>query len=95
MHFEWLQSQGVGTAAQPAAGELLTKVVLARRSDVLFRGELDPLALLATLQVQCRSRCRVAAGMPAASGPVGDSTHRHQGLCWIDIAGSQNHMTYK
>ena len=28
----------------------LTKVVLARRSDVLFRGALDPLALLEALQ---------------------------------------------
>jgi len=29
----------------------LTKVVLARRSDVAFRGTLDPLMLLAALQV--------------------------------------------
>ena len=30
----------------------LTKVVLARRSDIAFRGHLDPLLLLAALQVQ-------------------------------------------
>ena len=42
--------EGAGTALleEPAA---LTKVVLARRSDVKFRGELDPLALLHALQV--------------------------------------------
>lgn len=46
--------QGTGGAAaddSTAGGDPLTKVVLARRTDVLFRGELDPLALLAALQV--------------------------------------------
>ena len=33
-----------------ASSSGLTKVVLARRSDVLFRGHLDPLVLLETLQ---------------------------------------------
>lgn len=45
--------QGVGGAVTVAGcGGGLTKVVLARRSEVLFRGELDPLALLAALQVR-------------------------------------------
>jgi hypothetical protein len=46
--------QGAGGAAADAStpeGDPLTKVVLARRTNVLFRGELDPLALLAALQV--------------------------------------------
>lgn len=41
-----LQGQGVLDAQSG-----LTKVVLARRSDVAFRGTLDPLSLLAALQV--------------------------------------------
>lgn len=42
--------EGVGTALleEPSA---LTKVVLARRSDVKYSGQLDPLALLHALQV--------------------------------------------
>ena len=42
--------EGAGTALleEPSA---LTKVVLARRSDVKFSGKLDPLALLHALQV--------------------------------------------
>lgn len=40
--------QGVGTIEDGGSG--LTKVVLARRSDVSFRGSLDPLLLLETLQ---------------------------------------------
>lgn len=41
---------GAGTALleEPSA---LTKVVLARRSDVRYKGQLDPLALLHALQV--------------------------------------------
>ena len=40
--------QGLG---QPAPEAGLTKIVLARRSDVKFRGSLDPFALLQALQV--------------------------------------------
>lgn len=42
--------EGVGTALldEPSA---LTKVVLARRTDVKFSGQLDPLSLLHALQV--------------------------------------------
>ena len=42
--------EGAGTALleEPSA---LTKVVLARRSDVKYRGQLEPLALLHALQV--------------------------------------------
>ena len=41
-----MQGQGV---VDPESG--LTKVVLARRSDVAYRGNLDPLLLLGALQV--------------------------------------------
>ncbi len=44
--------QDVGSAMRPQGADALTKVVLARRSDVVFHGELDALALLATLQVE-------------------------------------------
>lgn len=37
---------------RPQGADALTKVVLARRSDVVFHGELDALALLAALQVE-------------------------------------------
>lgn len=37
----------------PNQAEGLTKVVLARRTDVTIHGELDPLALLEALQVPC------------------------------------------
>ena len=40
--------QGAGTA--DSADAALTKVVLARRSDVRFTGALDPITVLATLQ---------------------------------------------
>lgn len=40
--------QGLGQA-EPEAG--LTKIVLARRSDIKFTGKLDPLVLLEALQV--------------------------------------------
>ena len=43
-----IASQSGSSAA--GAASAMTKVVLARRSDVLFRGQLDPLALLETLQ---------------------------------------------
>jgi hypothetical protein len=61
-------SQGAGGAAADAStpeGDPLTKVVLARRTDVLFRGELDPLALLAALQVGRRyaASTRLVAAM--------------------------------
>ena len=44
--------EGAGTALleEPSA---LTKVVLARRSDVKFTGQLEPLSLLHALQVWC------------------------------------------
>ena len=42
----YMQGQGV---VDPESG--LTKVVLARRSDVTYRGDLDPLLLLGALQV--------------------------------------------
>ena len=44
--------RGAGFAAElsPAHQAALSKVVLARRSDVTFSGELDPLALLEALQ---------------------------------------------
>ena len=38
----------------------LTKVVLARRSDIAFKGHLDPLLLLAALQVRTLLRWPVA-----------------------------------
>ena len=41
-----LQGDNIADGADAA----LTKVVLARRSDVRFTGALDPLTLLATLQ---------------------------------------------
>ena len=42
--------KGAGGGAGDPGDSGLTKVVLARRSDVLLRGQLDPLALLETLQ---------------------------------------------
>ena len=42
----YMQGQGV---VDPESG--LTKIVLARRSDVTYRGDLDPLLLLGALQV--------------------------------------------
>ena len=45
--------QGAGLAATDDAA--LSKVVLARRTDVKFQGRLDPLALLNALQVSCRT----------------------------------------
>ncbi len=45
------------------AGGALTKVVLARRSDVRFRGRLDPLALLATLQARAAPRRPTKLGL--------------------------------
>lgn len=44
-----LSAQGQGIVDAQSG---LTKVVLARRSDIAFRGNLDPLLLLAALQVQ-------------------------------------------
>ena len=50
--------EGAGTALleEPSA---LTKLVLARRSDVKYTGQLDPLALLHALQVRFFSRSRL------------------------------------
>ncbi len=49
-----LQGLGRGTESaaelSPAQQAALSKVVLARRSDVTFSGDLDPLALLEALQ---------------------------------------------
>ena len=52
--------EGVGSALleDPAA---LTKLVLARRSDVKFTGRLDPLALLHALQVYLGSGTKAVA----------------------------------
>lgn len=44
-----LSAQGQGIVDAQSG---LTKVVLARRSDIAFRGHLDPLLLLAALQVR-------------------------------------------
>jgi len=49
------------------AGGALTKVVLARRSDVRFRGRLDPLALLATLQARGLTAPLVTHAGPAST----------------------------
>ena len=49
--FQTLQGAISAASAPCQPGDALTKVVLARRSDVTFRGRLDPLALLAALQV--------------------------------------------
>ncbi len=43
--------------AMPNQAEGLTKVVLARRTDVSISGQLDPLALLEALQVRGCGRC--------------------------------------
>lgn len=61
--------QGVGGApgAAGAAGGL-TKIVLARRSEVLFRGDLNPLALLAALQVCVPSPPPISSIQPLLRG---------------------------
>lgn len=70
--------EGAGTALLEEASAL-TKVVLARRSDVKFTGHLDPLALLHALQVQCQSRIYTTSilAMPATALSLVPTPARH------------------
>ena len=61
--------QGAGLAATDDAA--LSKVVLARRTDVKFQGRLDPLSLLNALQVSCRTSKVVDSGSEVGTLHVG------------------------
>lgn len=63
--------QGIGTADDNASG--LTKVVLARRSDVEFRGTLDPLLLLAALQERDPRAYQFCVQLPDGAAFLGSS----------------------
>ena len=77
--------QGAGLAATDDAA--LSKVVLARRTDVKFQGRLDPLALLNALQVSCRT------SKVADSGADLCTLHVVLGVSWCVTAGEWQAVT--
>lgn len=72
--------QGVGLPQDPDTG--LTKIVLARRSDVKFSGKLDPLALLQALQVGPLCRLSLAAATLQAYPQAGPSCTLTGSAAW-------------
>ena len=75
-----LDGQGQGVVDAQSG---LTKVVLARRSDIAYRGHLDPLLLLAALQVQTPLSVSLSAGSPQmwCMGLSGDPAHLSLQVC--------------
>ncbi|KAK9806829.1 hypothetical protein WJX72_004058 [[Myrmecia] bisecta] len=62
-----------GSGGVPEGEEGLTKVVLARRSDVQFRGLLDPLALLQTLQERDPRAYQIYLQLPSGATFLGST----------------------